>query len=44
VMTPQGPFGELSAVPTLVVLDREGRIVWKHTGLAKSDELRGHIH
>jgi hypothetical protein len=44
VMTPQGPFGEFSAVPTVVVLDREGRIVWKHTGLAKSDELRGHIH
>ena len=43
VMTSQGPFGELSAVPTLVVLDRDGRIVWKHTGLAKSDELRGHI-
>ena len=37
-------FGEISAVPTLVVLDREGKIVWKHTGLAKSDELRGHMH
>lgn len=38
-----GPFGEIPAVPTLVVLDRSGRIVWKHTGLAKSDELRGHM-
>ena len=42
-MTPQGPFGEIAAVPTLVVLDRDGKIVWKHTGLAKSDELRGHL-
>lgn len=43
VMTPQGPFGEIAAVPTVVVLDREGKIAWKHTGLAKSDELRGHM-
>ena len=43
VMTPQGPFGEIAAVPTVVVLDREGRIAWKHTGLAKPDELRGHM-
>ena len=43
VMAPQGPFGEISAVPTIVVLDREGKIAWKHTGLAKSDELRGHM-
>ncbi len=39
-----GPFGEIPAVPTIVVLDREGRIVWKHTGLAKNDEIRGHMH
>lgn len=43
VMSAQGPFGEISAVPTVVVLDREGKIVWKHTGLAKADELRGHM-
>jgi hypothetical protein len=42
-MTSSGPFGEIPAVPTVIVLDREGRIVWKHTGLAKSDELRGHM-
>jgi hypothetical protein len=41
--TAAGPFGEIPAVPTTVILDREGRIVWKHTGLAKSDELRGHL-
>lgn len=39
-----GPFGEIPAVPTIVVLDREGRIVWKHTGLAKNDEIRGSMH
>ena len=38
-----GPFGEIPAVPTIVVLDREGRIVWKHTGLAKNDDIRGHM-
>jgi hypothetical protein len=43
VMTAAGPFGEISAVPTVIVLDHEGRIVWKHTGLAKADELRGHM-
>jgi hypothetical protein len=43
-MAPQGPFGEIAAVPTIVVLDRDGKIVWKHTGLAKADELRGHMH
>jgi hypothetical protein len=40
---PGGPFGEIPAVPTIVILDREGRIAWKHTGLAKNDELRGHM-
>jgi hypothetical protein len=38
-----GPFGEIPAVPTVVILDRGGRIVWKHVGLAKNDELRGHM-
>ncbi len=43
VMSAAGPFGEIAAVPTVVVLDRGGRIVWKHTGLAKADQLRGHM-
>ena len=43
LMASTGPFGEVSAVPTVVVLDREGRIVWKHTGLAKAAELRSHM-
>ena len=41
--TAAGPFGEIPAVPTIVILDREGRIVWKHTGLAKNDEVRRHM-
>jgi hypothetical protein len=41
--SPKGPFGEIPAVPTVVLLDRSGRLVWKHTGLAKSDELRAHM-
>ena len=43
VMSAAGPFGEISAVPTVIVLDPEGRIMWKHTGLAKADELRAHM-
>ena len=38
-----GPFGEIPAVPTLVVLDRDGKIAWKHTGLSKPDEIRAHL-
>lgn len=43
VMGNEGPFGEITAVPTVVVLDADGRIAWKHTGLAKPDEIRGHL-
>jgi hypothetical protein len=42
-MNAAGPFGEIPAVPTIVILDRDSRVVWKHTGLAKNDELRGHM-
>ena len=42
-LAPGGPFGEIPAVPTVVVLDRVGRVAWKHTGLAKADEVRGHL-
>lgn len=41
--SPASPFGEIAAVPTTVILDARGRLVWKHTGLAKSDELRNHM-
>jgi len=43
LMASSGPFGDIAAVPTVVVLDRDGRIVWKHTGLAKAAELRSHM-
>ena len=42
-MSAAGPFGEIPAVPTVVVLDRFGKLVWKHTGLAKADEIRAHV-
>jgi hypothetical protein len=38
-----GPFGDIPAVPTVVVLDRMSRIRWKHTGLAKHEEIRAHM-
>jgi hypothetical protein len=35
-----GPFGDVHHIPTVVILDREGRIVWRRSGLAKSEEIR----
>jgi hypothetical protein len=35
----EGPFGDVHAVPSTVLLDSAGRLVWRHTGLAKEDEL-----
>jgi hypothetical protein len=35
-----GPFGDVHVVPTVVVLDREGKIAWRKTGVSKSDEIR----
>jgi hypothetical protein len=38
----QGPFGDVQSVPSTVLLDREGRVVWRATGrVAKSGEIRG---
>jgi hypothetical protein len=40
-MAGQGPFGDLSAVPVTVTLDRRGRVVARVDGrVAKSEELR----
>ena len=36
----RGTFGQIRQVPTVVVLDRNGRVAWMRTGLAKSDEIR----
>lgn len=35
----RGPFGDVHAVPTTIVLDRQGRLAWKRVGLAKEEEL-----
>ena len=35
-----GPFGDVHQIPTTVILDREGRMVWRHVGLARPSEIR----
>lgn len=36
-----GPFGDVTAVPVTVILDRAGRIVWRVAGrVGKADEMR----
>jgi hypothetical protein len=35
----EGPFGAVSTVPTLVVLDRAGREVWRKAGLCEAGEI-----
>ncbi len=39
-----GSFGDVANVPTVVVLDRQGRLVWKKAGLAKTQEIREGLH
>ncbi len=39
-----GPFGDLPAVPTVVLLDELGRVSFKKTGLVKPDEIREQLH
>jgi hypothetical protein len=35
-----GPFGDVHRIPSVVVLDRSGRIAWQHTNVARSVEIR----
>jgi hypothetical protein len=35
-----GPFGDVHEIPTVIILDRAGRMVWRHVGLAKPEEIR----
>jgi hypothetical protein len=35
----EGPFGDVHAVPSIVVLDSESRLVWRHVGLSKEEEI-----
>jgi len=34
-----GPFGDVVAVPTVFILDRGGRLVWRKDALATQDEI-----
>lgn len=34
-----GPFGRINKVPTLIVLDRSGRVMWTKAGVASSKEI-----
>lgn len=35
----RGPFGDITQVPTTVVLDKDGREVWRHQGPLGPDEI-----
>ena len=35
----RGPFGDVHVVPATVLLDKEGRLVWKKLGLATEEEI-----
>jgi hypothetical protein len=35
----RGPFGDIRAVPTTIVLDEQGRIAWRNVGLAKDTDI-----
>lgn len=35
----EGPFGDIQNVPTLVVLDRSGREVWRHQGALEARDI-----
>jgi hypothetical protein len=39
LITGEGPFGDVHAVPSTVVLDKDGRLIWKRIGLAAEEEL-----
>ena len=39
VISGEGPFGDVHVVPTTVVLDAEGRLVWKNVGLAREEAI-----
>jgi hypothetical protein len=39
-----GPFGDVGIVPTVVVLDAEGRIALKKSGVVKPEEIRAELN
>jgi hypothetical protein len=38
-----GTLGDVHQVPTIVLLDPEGRVAWRYAGLVKPDELRARL-
>lgn len=42
-MGKDGPFGELKVVPTVIVLDADGRETFRHEGVIAANELRSHM-
>ncbi len=43
MLTTEGPLGDVHNVPTTVILDAGGRVVYRSSGVIKSDELRAHM-
>ena len=39
-----GPFGDVHVVPTVIVMDKSGKIRWQRTGLVKSDDIRAGLN
>jgi hypothetical protein len=39
----RGPIPGVNQVPTVVVIDRDGRVVWQKSGVSKPDEIRPHM-
>jgi thiol-disulfide isomerase/thioredoxin len=40
IMAGGGPFDSLRAVPTTIILDRAARVVWRHIGIARPQDIR----
>jgi len=38
-----GTLGDVHAVPTTIVLGRDGKVAWRHAGGVRPDELREHL-
>ncbi len=38
-----GALGDVHQVPTTLLLDSEGRIVWRHAGAVRAEELRARL-
>jgi thiol-disulfide isomerase/thioredoxin len=43
MLTTAGPLGDVGKVPTVVILDDTGRVVYRSSGVINSGELRAHM-